>query len=202
MPEQLGSMPLLLRPLLVVLQDRVDHTLPRTRLRPPHRRLPLIPRRRRILQHLAHHFESKTEIQRRRPPAHPLHQHRPPHPCVQLHRLHASCIPQKTRIHSAPSQLRNLKRNLLVRETIAWRGGLLLLRHITLLTRRHVVYFCSGACNFRTRSKRLFSVSYAQTSRTGRIAQKSTFELLHRFRNSLSYIQKALWHDLQKGQIE
>ena len=40
------------------------------------------------------------------------------------------------------------QRNLLVRETSAWRGGLLLLRHVTSLTRRHVVYFCSGAYNF------------------------------------------------------
>src|ERR1035438_7569332 len=38
-----------------------------------------------------------------------------------------------------------LQRNLLVRETSDWRGGLLLLRHVTPLTRRHVVYFCSGA---------------------------------------------------------
>jgi len=34
---------------------------------------------------------------------------------------------------------------MLVREINAWRGGLLLLRHVTPLTRRYVVYFCSGA---------------------------------------------------------
>jgi hypothetical protein len=37
------------------------------------------------------------------------------------------------------------RENLLVRETSAWRVGLLLLRHVTPPTRRHVVYFCSGA---------------------------------------------------------
>ena len=36
---------------------------------------------------------------------------------------------------------------MLVREINAWRGGLLLLRHVTPLTRRYVVYFCSGAYN-------------------------------------------------------
>ena len=66
----------------------------------------------------------------------------------QLHRLHASGIPQKTRPLTAPNLPRHPRRNLLVRETTAWRGGLLLLRHITPLTRRHVVYFCSGAYVF------------------------------------------------------
>jgi hypothetical protein len=37
--------------------------------------------------------------------------------------------------------------NMLVREINAWRGGLLLLRHVTPLTRRYVVHFCSGAYN-------------------------------------------------------
>ena len=32
-----------------------------------------------------------------------------------------------------------------VRETRMWRGGLLLLRHVTPLTRRNVVYFCAAA---------------------------------------------------------
>ena len=38
--------------------------------------------------------------------------------------------------------------NMLVREINAWRGGLLLLRHVTPLTRRYVVHFCSGAYTF------------------------------------------------------
>jgi hypothetical protein len=44
-----------------------------------------------------------------------------------------------------PNLVRHPKENLLVCETAVWRGGLLLLRHVTPLTRRHVVYFCSGA---------------------------------------------------------
>jgi len=39
--------------------------------------------------------------------------------------------------------------NMLVREINAWRGGLLLLRHVTPLTRRYVVHFCSGAYKLR-----------------------------------------------------
>jgi hypothetical protein len=35
------------------------------------------------------------------------------------------------------------------------------------------------AKNFRTRAKGSFFVSYAETSETGRIAEKSTFKLLY-----------------------
>ena len=45
--------PLLLRLGFIVFQDLVDHTQPRTQLRPRHRLLPLIPWRRRICQHLS-----------------------------------------------------------------------------------------------------------------------------------------------------
>ena len=77
--DPLGRVPLLARALLVVFQDRVDHALPRAQLRPPHRLLPLVARRHRILQHLANRLARQPKLPRRRPPAHPLHQHRPPH---------------------------------------------------------------------------------------------------------------------------
>jgi hypothetical protein len=36
----------------------------------------------RLLKHLANRLARKPKLPRRRPPAHPLHQNRPPHPCV------------------------------------------------------------------------------------------------------------------------
>lgn len=51
--------------------------------------------RHRILQHLVDRLPRQPELPRRRPPAHPLHHHRPTHSRVQLHRLHPSGIPQK-----------------------------------------------------------------------------------------------------------
>ena len=78
----LGCVPLLARALLVVFENRVDRILPRAQLRPPHRLVPLVARRRRILKHLANRLARKPKLPRRRPPAHPLHQNRPPHPCV------------------------------------------------------------------------------------------------------------------------
>ena len=48
-------------------------------------------------------------------------------------------------------------------------------------------------------AKGLFSVPYAETGRTSRIAQKCTFELLDRCCKSLSYLQKALRSDLQRA---
>ena len=51
----------------------------------------------------------------------------------------------------APNPLANLVRYRskahAARETRMWRGGLLLLRHVTPLPRRNVVYFCSVAYN-------------------------------------------------------
>jgi alpha-glucosidase len=51
-----------------------------------------------VLQHLAYRLPRQPELPCCRPPAHPFHQHRPPNPRVQFHRLHASGIPQKTRL--------------------------------------------------------------------------------------------------------
>ncbi len=96
--DPLGRVPLLARPLLVVLQDRVDRALPRAQLRPPHRLLPLVARWHRILQHLAHRLPRQPKLPGYRSPAPAFHKNRPPNSCVDLHRLHASCIPQKTRI--------------------------------------------------------------------------------------------------------
>src|SRR5579864_6523124 len=56
--------------------------------------------------------------------------------------------------------------------------------------------------DFRTREHRVFSISYTESGRTRPIAEKGTFELPSRWRKSLSYIQKALRHDLRKGQNE
>src|SRR5579863_7265931 len=56
--------------------------------------------------------------------------------------------------------------------------------------------------DFRTRQYRVFSISYAESGRTRPIAEKGAFELPCRWRKSLSYIQKALRHDLRKGQNE
>ena len=96
--DPFGRVPLLARPLLVVLENRVDHALPRAQLRPPDGLLPLVARRQGVLQHLPHRLPRKSKLPRRRPPAHPFHQHRPPYPRIQFHCLHASGIPQKTRL--------------------------------------------------------------------------------------------------------
>ena len=60
--------------------------------------------------------------------------------------------PTITRILTAPNLLRHPQRNLLVRESTAWRGGLLLLRHKPACERRFVVYFCSAAYNPRVQT--------------------------------------------------
>ena len=52
---------------------------------------------------------------------------------------------------------------------------------------------------FRTRQQSLFSVRYAETCQTSRIAEISSFELRYRQRKYLSRIQKALRHDLPNG---
>lgn len=57
-------------------------------------------------------------------------------------------------------------------------------------------YCVDCAADFRIREERLFSVSYAETSRTGRTAQKGTFELLDRRCKCNSHIQKAVRYDL------
>jgi len=80
--DALGRVSLLLRPLLVVLEDRVDRALPRAELRPPHRLLPLVARRRRILQHLPYCFTRQPKLPGNRSPAPAFHKNRPPHSCV------------------------------------------------------------------------------------------------------------------------
>jgi len=71
-----------------------------------------------------------ANLQRRRPLAHPLHQHRPPKSRVNLHCFYASDIPPKTRLLSAPNFLRYPQENVLVRETRIWQwSGITPLRH-------------------------------------------------------------------------
>jgi len=77
--DPLGRVSLLARPLLVVFKNRVNDALPRAQLGPPHRLLPLIAGWRRVLQHLADRLAGQAELPRRRPPAHPFHEHRPPY---------------------------------------------------------------------------------------------------------------------------
>jgi hypothetical protein len=48
------------------------------------------------------------------------------------------------------------------------------------------------AANLRTRANRVFSLRYAESARTGAIAENATIELHLRSRNSLSHIQKAV----------
>ncbi len=77
--DPLGRVPLLLRPPLVFRQNGVNHALPRTKLGSPDRRLPPIPRRQRILQHLAYRLPRQPKLPGHRPPALALDNNRPPH---------------------------------------------------------------------------------------------------------------------------
>jgi hypothetical protein len=63
------------------------------------------------------------------PPAEPLRRV-PPSSCLSM---------------SMSNFVRHPQENLLIRETSIWRGGLPLLRHVSSLTRSHVVYFGPGA---------------------------------------------------------
>ena len=87
-------MTLLGRPGLVILQNGVDHAKPRNKLGPPHRLLPLIPRRRRIRQHLPHRLARQTELPSYRPLALALDKGCPSHSRIQFHRIHPSGVPR------------------------------------------------------------------------------------------------------------
>src|SRR5580704_17264150 len=133
-------MPLSTRPALVLFQNGVDGSLPRAQLRAPDRLLPPIPRWRWIRQHLPHRLAGQPEL-----PCHfaltpPLHMNCPPYPCIQFHGVHASGVPQNTRLSTAPNLIRHPWNAPVVCGTKC-SGGLLLLRHVTLLSRRDVVYF-------------------------------------------------------------
>jgi hypothetical protein len=93
--DPLGRVPLLARPLLVIRQNGVDHALPRTKLGSPDRRLPPVPRRQRILQHLAYRLPRQPKFPGYRPPALALYKNRPPHPRIDLHGVHTSGVPRR-----------------------------------------------------------------------------------------------------------
>ena len=93
--DPLSCMSLLLRPLLVLLQNGVDDTLPGCQLRPSDRHLPPIPRWQRILQHLAYRLPRQPKLPGHRPPALALDKNRPPHPRIDLHGVHTSGVPRR-----------------------------------------------------------------------------------------------------------
>ena len=93
--DPLGRVPLLLRPPLVFFQYGVDDALPRRQPGPPHRLLPPIPRRQRILQHLAYRLPRQPKLPGHRPPALALDKNRPPHPRIDLHGVHTSGVPRR-----------------------------------------------------------------------------------------------------------
>src|SRR3974390_1363972 len=132
--DPLGRVPLLPGPLLVFLQYGVDDTLPGRQLRPSDRLLPPIPRRQRIIHHLAYCLPPQPE-----PPGHP-----PPPPRIDLHGVHTSGVPRRKAplTASEPCSLPLIGSD--VRGTRIWRWTTFI-RHVTSLTRRNVVYFSSGA---------------------------------------------------------
>src|SRR3974390_3097988 len=142
--DPLGRVPLLPGPLLVFLQYGVDDTLPGRQLRPSDRLLPPIPRRQRILQHLAYCLPRQPELPGHRPPALALDKNRPPHPRIDLHGVHTSGVPRRKAplTASEPCSLPLIGSD--VRGTRIWRWTTFI-RHVTSLTRRNVVYFSSGA---------------------------------------------------------
>jgi len=95
--DPLGRVPLLLRPLLVLFQNGVDHALPRSQLGPPDRLLPPVTGRQGILQHLADRLPRQPKLPGHRSPALALDKNRPPHSRIQFHRVHTSGVPQQTR---------------------------------------------------------------------------------------------------------
>ncbi len=91
--DPLGRVTLLLRETAVLIQDPVDHPAVRVQLRAAWQRLPAIPGRHRVLQHLAHRVPVQPEHTRRLARAHPLHHAGPAHPRVQLHFVHPLHLP-------------------------------------------------------------------------------------------------------------
>ena len=59
--DALGGVPLLPGTFAIVAEDLIDDARERAQLRPPRRLAPLIARRRRVAQHLAHRFARQTK---------------------------------------------------------------------------------------------------------------------------------------------
>ena len=79
----LGRVPLLARPLLVIRENGVHDSLPWPQLGSPDRRLPPVPRRHRILQHLPNHLPGQPELPGHRTSTLAFHRYRPPHSSIQ-----------------------------------------------------------------------------------------------------------------------
>jgi len=91
--DPLRRVPLPDWPPLVFFQNGVDHAQPRAQLGPLHRLLPLVARRHRVAQHLAHRLPRQTKLPRYSPLTPPLNQNRSPHPPIELHLVHPSGVP-------------------------------------------------------------------------------------------------------------
>jgi len=73
---------------VVIFQKLVHHAQPRSQLGPRHRLLALIPRRRRVLEHIPYHLSRQAELPRRLPLAYPVHLHRPAEPRIYFQPVH------------------------------------------------------------------------------------------------------------------
>jgi len=102
--------------------------------------------RQRILQHLPNRLAHQPKLPRYHPLAPAFYQHGTTYPRIQFHRVHASGIPQKTRLLRATNLVHHLNKvGLSLKADLA--GGLLLPRHKPTLNRRLVVYFYADMCS-------------------------------------------------------
>jgi len=91
--DPLGCVPLLHWSLLVIFQNGVDHSQPRTQLGPIDRLLPLVAWRHRILQHLPYRLSRKPKLLGYRSLTLALNTNRPPYTSINLHLEHPSGVP-------------------------------------------------------------------------------------------------------------
>ena len=89
--------PLLARPLPVLLQDPVDDAGEPIELGPRRRLAAPVARRHRKAQHLRHRLRVDAEHPRRLPLAHPLHMAGAPNPRIEIHGLHPPGLPSAVR---------------------------------------------------------------------------------------------------------
>ncbi len=92
--DPLGRMPLLGRPLLVVVQDGVNDAYSRPKLRPPDRLLSLVAWWNSVLQHLPNRLSRKTKLPGHRTLTPALDTNSPTYTPVYLHLEHPSGVPQ------------------------------------------------------------------------------------------------------------
>jgi hypothetical protein len=89
----LRRVPLLRRPLLVIVQNGVDHAQPRTKLGPLDRLLSLVAWRHSVLQHLPYRLSRKSKLPGYRSLTPALNTNRTPYTPVYLHLEHPSGVP-------------------------------------------------------------------------------------------------------------